>query len=106
MTANMRVAGSPSSQGPATSRLGGREPQRRLAALVGVARACVLEALREPQTTATLATSLRIAPSTASGHLTALVRTGLLARRRKGREVYYMLNDRGRSLLALLDPPS
>jgi DNA-binding transcriptional ArsR family regulator len=81
------------------------EPRRDLSALVGVARAGVLLALRRPQTTTSLSALLRIAPSTASEHLTALARTGLVDRRRRGREVYYLLNERGRTLLALFDPP-
>jgi DNA-binding transcriptional ArsR family regulator len=74
-----------------------------LLALVGTRRAQVLEALREPQTTLAMAAALHLAPSTASQHLTALTRTGLLARRRRGRRVYYMLNDRGRELLSLFE---
>jgi len=82
---------------------GRRRADAGLRALVGRRRAHVLEALREPQTTLRLATALDLAPSTASQHLTALARTGLLARRRHGRCVYYTLNDRGRELLSLFE---
>jgi DNA-binding transcriptional ArsR family regulator len=82
---------------------GRRRIDTGLPALVGTRRAEVLEALREPQTTLTLATALHLAPSTASEHLTALARTGLLARKRHGRRVFYSLNDRGRELLFLFD---
>jgi DNA-binding transcriptional ArsR family regulator len=74
-----------------------------LRALVGAARAAVLKALLEPQTTLTLAATLHLAPSTVSQHLSALVRTGLVERRRDGRCVYYALNERGHVLLALFE---
>jgi DNA-binding transcriptional ArsR family regulator len=78
-----------------------KEPRQRLRALVGDARAAVLEALAAPHTTGELAVELGIAPSTASERLTALARAGLIDRRRAGREVYYVLNSRGMELLAL-----
>jgi DNA-binding transcriptional ArsR family regulator len=78
-------------------------PDARLRALVGTARATVLAALSERQTTTSLAARLGVAASTASEQLTALARTGLVDRGREGREVYYVLNERGREFLSLFD---
>jgi DNA-binding transcriptional ArsR family regulator len=85
----------------AASPTSARRDGGRLAALVGARRADVLCVLAEPRTTLAVAAAVGVAPSTASEHLTALARTGLLDRRRRGREVYYALNDRGCALMAL-----
>jgi DNA-binding transcriptional ArsR family regulator len=78
-------------------------PDARLRALVGAARATVLTALWERQTTTSMAARLGVAASTVSEQLTTLAHTGLVDRGREGREVYYMLNDRGREFLSLFD---
>jgi DNA-binding transcriptional ArsR family regulator len=71
---------------------------------VGSARAAVLEALYEPQATGAVAASVGLAASTVSEHLRALTLIGLIDRMREGRQVYYILNGRGRCLLSLFSP--
>ena len=68
---------------------------RRLEALVGSGRAAVIRELVHPRTTAELAARLKIAPSTASHHLSVLRRAQLVTRRRFQRDVYYALNEQG-----------
>jgi DNA-binding transcriptional ArsR family regulator len=72
-----------------------------LSLLVGPARARVLTAVDDASTTAKVAASLGIAPSTASAHLVSLHRAGILTRRRSGRAVHYALSPLGHSLLDL-----
>ncbi|MEV7086972.1 DUF5937 family protein [Streptomyces sp. NPDC093085] len=60
-----------------------------LARLLGRARAEVLCALDEPASTTALAGVLGLAPSTVSGHLSALRGAGLLTARRYGHQVLY-----------------
>jgi DNA-binding transcriptional ArsR family regulator len=75
-----------------------------LAVLVGRGRAAVLRALSRPATTAVLAATLGLAPSTVSEHLTALVAAGVVNRRRAGRRVLYELEPAGLALVKLLAP--
>jgi len=82
------------------------EPPLGLRLLVGEARAAVIAVLRSRQTTGTVASSIHVAPSTASAHLNTLSRTGLIDRHRRGRFVYYQLNDRGAALLELFAEPA
>jgi DNA-binding transcriptional ArsR family regulator len=77
-------------------------PSKALVALLGVARARVLARLETPQTTAELAAGLGLAPATASSHLVALWRAGVVDRTRVGRRVYYALNVRSQALLRAL----
>ena len=76
----------------------------RLAILVGRGRATVLRALTRPATTAGLAVTLGLAPSTVSEHLTALVTAGVVNRRRAGRRVLYGLEPAGVALVTLIGP--
>ncbi|GIF68729.1 transcriptional regulator [Asanoa ishikariensis] len=102
------VAVSYQARGAAVLAEGRPEPAPdRLAVLIGRGRAAVLEALSRPATTAGLAATLRLAPSTVSEHLTALTAAGVVNRRRAGRRVLYSLEPAGTALLHLLaDDPS
>jgi DNA-binding transcriptional ArsR family regulator len=73
-----------------------------LEVLIGRSRAAILRTLSGPTTTTTLATSLRLAPSTVSQHLTALTAAGLISRVRVGGHVYYQLDTRGETLVSCL----
>jgi DNA-binding transcriptional ArsR family regulator len=84
----------------------GRRSDSRLSQLVGDSRARVIAVMRRPRTTAQLARDLKIAPSTASEHLTALTRAGILDRRRIGRRVLYQLSPRGQELLRVMSEDS
>ncbi|MEO3818318.1 helix-turn-helix domain-containing protein [Plantactinospora sp. B24E8] len=75
----------------------------RLAVLVGRGRAAVLRALGRPASTAGLAATLGLAPSTVSEHLGALLAAGVVNRRRVGRRVLYGLEPAGLALVSLLD---
>ncbi|SCG59961.1 ArsR family transcriptional regulator [Micromonospora inositola] len=74
----------------------------RLAVLVGRGRAQVLRALSRPATTAGLAATLGLAPSTVSEHLAALLTAGVVHRRRVGRRVLYGLEPAGVALVSLI----
>lgn len=74
----------------------------RLTVLVGRGRAQVLRALARPATTAGLAATLGLAPSTVSEHLAALVTAGVVHRRRVGRRVLYGLEPSGLALVTLI----
>jgi DNA-binding transcriptional ArsR family regulator len=76
----------------------------RLAILVGRGRAAVLRALSRPSTTAGLAATLGLAPSTVSEHLAALSAAGVVNRRRAGRRVLYDLEPAGAALVKLVAP--
>ena len=80
-------------------------PERgdRLEILIGRSRAGVVRALVVPTTTSDLATTLGLAPSTVSQHLTALVAAGVVRRRRAGVRVLYELDRPGVVLLRHLD---
>ncbi|KQX57901.1 MULTISPECIES: ArsR family transcriptional regulator [unclassified Streptomyces] len=86
---------------------GGRtgEPARgdRLEILLGRSRAGVVRGLVAPTTTSDLATTLGLAPSTVSEHLTSLVAAGVVRRRRAGVRVLYELDGSGVELLRHLD---
>lgn len=75
----------------------------RLAILVGRGRAAVLRALTTPATTTGLATTLGLAASTVSEHLSGLQAAGVVHRRRAGRRVLYGLEPAGVALVGLLD---
>ncbi|MEU8263574.1 ArsR family transcriptional regulator [Micromonospora sp. NPDC048999] len=74
----------------------------RLAILLGRGRAQVLRALARPATTAGLAATLGLAPSTVSEHLAALCAAGVVHRRRVGRRVLYGLEPAGLALVTLI----
>ncbi|TDC36788.1 ArsR family transcriptional regulator [Micromonospora sp. KC213] len=74
----------------------------RLAVLVGRGRAQVLRALIRPATTAGLAATLQLAPSTVSEQLAALLNAGVVHRRRVGRRVLYGLEPAGLALVQLI----
>ncbi|TDB73825.1 ArsR family transcriptional regulator [Micromonospora sp. KC721] len=74
----------------------------RLAVLVGRGRAQVLRALTRPATTAGLAATLQLAPSTVSEQLAALLNAGVVHRRRVGRRVLYGLEPAGLALVQLI----
>ncbi|RKN42623.1 ArsR family transcriptional regulator [Micromonospora endolithica] len=74
----------------------------RLAVLVGRGRAQVLRALTRPATTAGLAATLGLAPSTVSEQLAALLTAGVVHRRRVGRRVLYGLEPAGLALVQLI----
>lgn len=73
-----------------------------LSELLGPARARVVRALDQPQTTGDLAHELQVAPSTASEHLRGLVAARVVGRSRHGRRVLYHLTDEGRQLVDLM----
>ncbi|BCJ74890.1 transcriptional regulator [Catellatospora sp. IY07-71] len=75
-------------------------PAEALAALVGRARARLLEALAEPASTTQLARSLGLAPGAVGDHLAVLLRAGLLDRARSGRSVLYRRTPLGDALAA------
>ncbi|MGC4750251.1 ArsR family transcriptional regulator [Micromonospora sp. DT201] len=74
----------------------------RLAVLVGRGRAQVLRALTRPASTAGLAATLGLAPSTVSEQLSALLSAGVVHRRRVGRRVLYGLEPAGLALVQLI----
>ena len=78
-------------------------PRRRtrapLARLLGASRARLLTLLVTPHTTSQLARRSGLAPGGVSAHLAVLVDAGLVTRSRQGREVVYLANEAGRSLL-------
>ncbi len=65
----------------------------------------MLQALTEPQTTTHLALRLHTTPSATSQLLHRLKAAELLQARRQGREVYYALTSRGRTLIELFTTP-
>ncbi|MFD9127047.1 ArsR/SmtB family transcription factor [Kitasatospora sp. NPDC059571] len=71
-----------------------------LARLLGPTRAALLAALARPATTTALAAQHFLSESTTSYHLGVLHRSGLVSRRRNGREVLYQRTTRGTDLTA------
>jgi DNA-binding transcriptional ArsR family regulator len=69
------------------------------AELLGAVRARLLDMLRSPATTTTLARQLGVTPSAVSQHLAALHRGGLVDRQRSGRSVLYATTDLGLAFL-------
>lgn len=74
------------------------EPAAALAALLGPTRAAVLALLAEPSSTGEVATALRLAPATASHHLTTLRDAGLVTGERDGRRLRYRRTGLGEQL--------
>ncbi|WP_144126981.1 ArsR/SmtB family transcription factor [Catellatospora sichuanensis] len=75
-------------------------PAEALAALVGRARARLLEALADPASTTQLARSLGLAAGAVGDHLAVLLRAGLVDRARSGRSVLYRRTPLGDALTA------
>lgn len=71
-----------------------------LAHLIGRRRASLLAALDRPESTLELAERTGWSPGGVSSHLGVLLRAGLVARRRAGREVYYSRTATGDTLVA------
>jgi DNA-binding transcriptional ArsR family regulator len=72
-----------------------------LDALIGRTRARILVALSDAATTTILARRLSMAPGAVSQHLTVLRGSGLVTRRRSGREVFYERSQLGDTLCAV-----
>jgi DNA-binding transcriptional ArsR family regulator len=68
--------------------------------LLGPVRARLLDTLRSPATTSSLALRFGVTSSAVSQHLGVLHRSGLVDRERSGRRVLYQASELG---LALLD---
>lgn len=77
-------------------------PQRTdaLQALLGPTRARVLALLASPRSTGEVAAAMRLAPATASHHLTTLRDAGLIAATRDGRRLIYRRTSLGEQLHA------
>ncbi|MGP3955856.1 DUF5937 family protein [Nonomuraea sp. 3N208] len=71
-----------------------------LDALIGRTRARILVTLSDAATTTILARRLAMAPGAVSQHLAVLRRSGLITRRRSGREVFYVRSQLGDTLCA------
>jgi DNA-binding transcriptional ArsR family regulator len=71
-----------------------------VAGLIGRRRATLLQTLNRPASTRTLAKRTGWSPGGVSTHLTTLRRTGLVARRREGREVIYSRTAAGDILVS------
>jgi len=92
-----------------THRSRGREPQVRsddtpsaaLGALVGIQRAKLLAALKQPRSVGELNEILHTASGGATYHVRRLEAAGVVMRRRSGQRVVVELTARGRGLLAL-----
>ncbi|GIG89397.1 ArsR/SmtB family transcription factor [Plantactinospora endophytica] len=74
------------------------EPPPALAALLGPTRAAVLTLLAVPHSTGEVADTLRLAPATASHHLTTLRDAGLVVGERFGRRLRYLRTGLGEQL--------
>ncbi|WP_182908488.1 helix-turn-helix transcriptional regulator [Microbispora sp. H13382] len=69
-----------------------------LAALLGSTRAAMLALLAEPSSMGEVAAALRLAPATASHHLTTLRDAGLVSGEREGRRLRYRRTGLGEQL--------
>ncbi|MGW1884371.1 helix-turn-helix domain-containing protein [Streptomyces sp. NPDC001970] len=78
---------------------GGGSPHRALAALLGRARAAVLEAVADGLSTTELSRRAGISPATVSHHTAVLREAGLIASRRLGGAVLHTLTPMGAELL-------
>jgi DNA-binding transcriptional ArsR family regulator len=82
------------------------EPSTALAALLGPTRAAVLTLLAVPCSTGEVATALRLAPATASHHLTTLRDAGLVVGERVGRRLRYLRTGLGEQLGGISEAPA
>ncbi|MFD0327427.1 ArsR/SmtB family transcription factor [Streptacidiphilus monticola] len=71
-----------------------------LGPLLGPSRAALLSSLRAPATTSELAAAHFLSPATVSYHLGILLRSGLVSRERRGREVRYRRTGQGSRLVS------
>jgi DNA-binding transcriptional ArsR family regulator len=94
-----RPGGAGTGNGGAGVAQGGDPGAAPVGALLGVVRARLLDALRSPATTTSLARALGVTPGAVSQHLAVLYQGGLVDRARSGRAVLYEATDLGRSLL-------
>jgi DNA-binding transcriptional ArsR family regulator len=78
-------------------------PPAALVTLLGTQRALILQRLGHPLTAGELAEALAAGPSTASYHLSALERAGLVDRERRGRHILVRRTARGTQLLDLYE---
>lgn len=79
---------------------GGHRPATDSAVrLLGRRRAELLEALRSPSTTTSLARTLHVSPSAVSQHIRVLRDSALVVRERSGRDVLYRTTKQGLNLL-------
>jgi DNA-binding transcriptional ArsR family regulator len=76
-----------------------KPPSRALARLLGRTRALMLASLDEPMSTTTLAATLGLSASGASGHLIVLRDAGLVAATRHGHEMRYRRTRLGSALV-------
>lgn len=74
-------------------------PPRAIGSLLGARRAQILVSLVVPRTTRGVAETVKIAPSTASEHISVLHEAGLVTRRRPGRQVVYTRTSLGDALI-------
>jgi DNA-binding transcriptional ArsR family regulator len=74
-----------------------------LEGLIGIPRAHILRALSRPTSIGRLAEALRVVPSAATHHVSALEAAGLVTRDRRGRQVLVCRTARGEALLALYE---
>lgn len=72
-----------------------------MVSLFGHSKARLLAALEQPATTTALAQHMHTTPSAVSQQLHRLLNADLVSQKRRGREVFYQLNTRGRDLVQL-----
>jgi DNA-binding transcriptional ArsR family regulator len=73
-----------------------------LEVILGVPRAQILRLLREPLNVGMIAADLGVTPGAATRHCDVLLRAGLIARERRGRQVFVARTARGNNLLDVL----
>ncbi|MFD3404941.1 ArsR/SmtB family transcription factor [Kribbella sp. NPDC058693] len=73
-----------------------------LEVVLGVPRARILRLLREPLNVGMIAADLAVTPAAATRHCDVLLRAGLIARERRGRQVLISRTTRGEKLLDVL----
>lgn len=74
-----------------------------LSRVLGRPRAKILTRLQEPKTTKQLADSLQMSPASVSEQIMNLWYAGMLDRTRIGRNVFYVLSERGKIIFTLLE---
>jgi DNA-binding transcriptional ArsR family regulator len=74
-----------------------------LSRVLGSPRAKILTRLQEPKTTKQLACALLMSPASVSEQIMKLWQAGMLDRTRIGRNVFYVLSERGKTIFTLLE---